>query len=116
MHVGRTAAEDVEIRGTTIRRGEVVALWNASANRDEEVFAGTSPEVFDLSRSPNRHLTFGYGPHFCIGAQLARTEIKALLTRLRETVKQVEITGPVSWIPSTFISGARTLPVRLGPA
>jgi len=76
-------------------------------------YRADSPDVFDVARTPNRHLTFGYGPHFCIGAQLARAEIRAVLTQLRTTVKAVEITGEVPRIPSTFVTGVEHLPVRL---
>lgn len=113
MHVGRTATVPVEIHGRTVAAGEVLALWNVSANRDERVFP--APDEFDLAREPNRHVTFGYGPHFCIGAQLARTEIKALLAGLRRKVKRVEVAGSVEWLPSTFVSGACALPVALTP-
>lgn len=113
-HVGRTVVTDTELAGRRLGAGDVVLLWNISANFDEAVFAG--PARLDLGRTPNKHLTFGYGPHFCIGAQLARAEIRALLTRLRTTVATVEITGDVSRIPSTFITGVEHLPVRLTPA
>lgn len=110
-HVGRMAAQDAEVGGRRIGKGEVVALWTASANRDEAVF--DEPDRFDVGRRPNRHLTFGYGPHFCLGAQLARAEIRALLSELRRTVSAVEVTGPVTWLPSNFINGVATLPVAL---
>ncbi|MDH6128770.1 cytochrome P450 [Kitasatospora sp. GP82] len=110
-HVGRTAVTTTELHGRRIAPGDVVTLWNASANRDETVF--DDPDTFDVARDPNRHLTFGYGPHFCLGAQLARIEIRALLHALREMVATVEVTGQVHWLPSNFISGVSTLPVAL---
>lgn len=110
-HVGRMAVRDAEIGGRRIGEGEVVALWTASANRDEAVF--DEPDRFDVGRRPNKHLTFGYGPHFCLGAQLARAEIRALLSELRRTVSAVEVTGPVTWLPSNFVNGVATLPVAL---
>ncbi|SEH00070.1 Cytochrome P450 [Nonomuraea solani] len=110
-HVGRAATRDTELAGRQIAAGDVVALWTVSANRDESVFDG--PDRFDVGRAPNRHLTFGYGPHFCLGAQLARAELTALLTELRETVTAVEVTGPVTWLPSNFVNGLATLPVKL---
>ncbi len=69
--------------------------------------------AFELARRPNRPLTFGHGPHFCLGAQLARTEIQALLACLRGSVARIEVTGPVEWLASNFISGLRHLPVAL---
>lgn len=113
-HVARTATVDTELNGRGLAAGDVVTLWNVSANRDEQAF--TDPDTFDLARRPNRHLTFGYGPHFCIGAQLARAEIRALLAELRTTVRTIELTGQVTRLPSNFISGLSTLPVALTPS
>ncbi len=70
----RTATEDIEVREVTIKAGDKVTLWYPSANRDEEVFA--DPFAFDIGRDPNPHITFGAGPHFCLGASLARLEIR----------------------------------------
>ncbi|MGP3920456.1 cytochrome P450 [Nonomuraea sp. 10N515B] len=111
MHFGRTALEDVEVGGRLIRAGDIVTLWNNSANRDEETFA--DPFRFDLSRSPNKHISFGYGPHFCLGAYLGRAEIAALLTGLRELVTELEVSGEPRWIYSNLLSGMSSLPVRL---
>lgn len=111
MHFGRTAVADVEVGGRLIRAGDIVTLWNSSANRDEETFP--DPFRFDLSRSPNKHISFGYGPHFCIGAYLGRAEIAALLTGLREMVTGLELDGEPRWIYSNLLSGMSDLPVRL---
>ncbi|MET8091482.1 cytochrome P450 [Micromonospora sp. NPDC005220] len=113
MHFGRRASTDVEIGGRTIRAGDVVTLWNSSANFDETVF--DRPEEFDLGRTPNKHVSFGYGPHFCLGAYLGRGEIHALLTALRTHVAAVEPTGPARPIHSNFLHGYSSLPVRLRP-
>lgn len=110
-HVGRVATRTAELGGRRIEAGDVLALWTASANRDETVF--DDPDRFDVARQPNRHLTFGHGPHFCLGAQLARAEIQALLSELRATVSRIELTGPVTWLPSSFVNGVVTLPVAL---
>lgn len=110
-HVGRRVLVDTELHGRRLVEGDVVTLWAASANRDDDVFADA--DTFDVARRPNRHLTFGYGPHFCLGAQLARAEIRALLTHLRSTVASVEVSGPVRWVPSNFVTGVRELPVTL---
>jgi cytochrome P450 len=111
MHFGRTALEDVEVGGRLIRAGDIVTLWNSSANRDEETFA--DPFRFDLSRSPNKQISFGYGPHFCLGAYLGRAEIAALLTGLRDLVTELELSGKPRWIYSNLLSGMSSLPVHL---
>ncbi|OKK05010.1 cytochrome [Streptomyces sp. CB03234] len=113
MHFGRRALEDVEIGGRVIRAGDVVTLWNSSANYDEEVF--TDPEVFDLGRTPNKHVSFGYGPHFCLGAYLGRAEIHALLSALRTHVEDAALIGPAVPIHSNFLHGYSSLPVSLRP-
>jgi cytochrome P450 len=114
MHFGRVAVRDVALRDQTIRAGDVVTLWNCSANRDEEVFA--EPDTYDLGRSPNKHVTFGHGPHFCLGAHLARAEIGALLTALREHVDHIELAAPVRPVYSNFLRGISELPVTMTPA
>ncbi|WP_051834130.1 cytochrome P450 [Streptomyces sp. NRRL S-646] len=110
-HIGRTALADVTLHGEVIREGDVVTIWNVSANRDEHAFA--EPDVFDIGRSPNRHLTFGYGLHFCIGAVLARMELRTMLRVLRERVAKVKLRGEVRRIESNFITGVSSLPVAL---
>ncbi|MFI6641779.1 cytochrome P450 [Streptomyces sp. NPDC050504] len=114
MHFGRRAVTDVEIGGEPVREGDVVTLWNSSANYDEEVF--DRPDVFDLGRTPNKHVSFGYGPHFCLGAFLGRAEISALLTALRTHVADAELTGPGKPIHSNFLHGYGSLPVSLRAA
>jgi cytochrome P450 len=76
-HVMRTATRDTEIRGRKIKAGDKVVIWNASANRDEQVFP--DPFKFDVRRWPNEHVAFGYGEHFCLGAQLARLELRVMI-------------------------------------
>jgi cytochrome P450 len=114
MHIGRVALADVEIGGKLIRTGDVVTLWNTSANRDEEVFA--APDTFDLGRNPNKHLAFGFGVHFCIGVFLARAEIGALLEGLRMFAADIEIAGPPQPIYSNVLNGYSSLPVTFLPA
>jgi cytochrome P450 len=114
MHFGRRALTDVEIGGRTLRAGDVVTLWNSSANYDEEVF--DRPDVFDLARTPNKHVSFGYGPHFCLGSYLGRAEIHALLTALRTHVAEVTPTAPARPIHSNFLHGYSSLPVSLRAA
>lgn len=111
MHVGRTATEDVDLRGQRIQAGEPLALWNISANFDESVFA--DPEILDLSRSPNPHLTFGFGPHFCVGGYLGRVELTALLEGLTALAPTLAPAGPTAPIYSNFLNGLTRLPVAL---
>lgn len=113
LHGGRTAAEDVELHGQRIRAGDVVSVWTVSANHDEREFP--DPHAFDPGRAPNRHLSFGYGAHFCLGAYLARLELTALLTTLRDLVSHIDLTGPPARIFSNFLSGYTTLPVEFTP-
>ncbi|MFF2542880.1 cytochrome P450 [Kitasatospora sp. NPDC058063] len=113
MHFGRRALVDLEIGGRQIAAGDIVTLWNTSANFDDEVFA--DPRTFDLARTPNKHVTFGYGPHFCLGAFLGREELKALLEALREQVAGIEQAGPAARVYSNFLFGYSTLPVTLHP-
>ncbi|MEU3345285.1 cytochrome P450 [Streptomyces sp. NPDC006700] len=113
MHFGRRAVTDVELHGEVIAAGDIVTLWNSSANRDEEVFA--DPYVFDLNRSPNKHITFGYGPHFCLGAYLGRVEVNAMLDALRTYSTGFEVTGEPRRIHSNFLTGLSGLPVRFEP-
>ncbi|MFB7738709.1 cytochrome P450 [Streptomyces sp. NPDC056112] len=113
MHFGRRAVTDMELHGQVIAGGDIVTLWNSSANRDEEVFA--DPYVFDLNRSPNKHITFGYGPHFCLGAYLGRVEVNAMLDALRTYSTGFEVTGEPQRIHSNFLTGLSSLPVRFEP-
>ncbi|GAA2083649.1 cytochrome P450 [Streptomyces albiaxialis] len=110
-HVGRTATAATELRGTRIEEGDIVTLWTPAANRDERAF--DEPDTFDLARSPNRHVTFGHGAHFCIGAHLARTELRTLLHTLRTHATSIALTGPPRRIESNFITGISSLPVAL---
>ncbi|MBS1838125.1 MAG: cytochrome P450, partial [Actinobacteria bacterium] len=107
----RTATRDVEVAGQTVRAGERVTLWWSSANRDEAEF--TDPWTFDIRRDPNRHLAFGHGAHFCLGARLARLEIAAILEALLDRVDPPVPTGPIEWTRSNKHTGVRHLPVQL---
>ena len=93
MHFRRTATRDVELRGQRIKAGDKVVTWYISANRDEDVFP--DPYRFDVTRTPNDHVTFGPGgPHFCLGAHLARLETKILFQELLPRLRSIEIMGP----------------------
>jgi cholest-4-en-3-one 26-monooxygenase len=114
MHFERTATRDTEIRGQAISEGEKVCMWYVAANRDAEVF--TDADRFDVGRQPNPHLAFGGGgPHFCLGASLARQEIRALFEELLTRYPDIEQTGPAERLRSNFIRGIKSLPVKLGP-
>jgi cytochrome P450 len=108
----RTAAADTELGAASIRAGDKVVLWYVSGNRDEAEFAG--PDAFDVGRSPNRHLSFGRGgPHLCLGAHLARLEVRVVLAGLARRVAAFELAGPPRRIRSNFTNGLRELPVRV---
>ncbi|TML86350.1 MAG: cytochrome P450 [Actinobacteria bacterium] len=106
----RTATRDVEVRGARIGEGEPVVLLYASANRDRDEF-GPSADEFDVTRSPNRHMAFGFGPHFCIGAALARLEGRVLLEELLDRFARVESGGPVERSASPVIAGIQRAPL-----
>jgi len=106
----RTAAEDTTLRGVPIAAGESVLLSYVSGNRDEDVFE--DPFRFDVGRDPNKHLAFGYGVHFCLGAALARMEVNSFFTELLPQVKSIELTGAAEFVATTFVGGLKHLPVR----
>jgi cytochrome P450 len=106
----RTAAEDTTVRGVPIAAGESVLLSYVSGNRDEDIF--DDPFRFDVGRDPNKHLAFGYGVHFCLGAALARMEVNSFFTELLPRVKSIELTGAAQFVATTFVGGLKHLPVR----
>jgi cytochrome P450 len=106
----RTAAEDTEVRGVPIAKGESVYLAYVSGNRDEDVF--DEPFRFDVGREPNKHLAFGYGVHFCLGAALARMEMNSLFTELIPRLESIELAGPAELTATTFVGGLKHLPIR----
>ena len=106
----RTAVDDTTVRGVPIAAGESVLLSYVSANRDEDVF--DEPFRFDVGRDPNKHLSFGYGVHFCLGAALARMEVNSFFIELLPRLKSVELTGDPQFTATTFVGGLKHLPVR----
>jgi cholest-4-en-3-one 26-monooxygenase len=113
LYFRRNAKRDVELGGQTIRAGEKISLWYVSANRDESIF--DQPFRFDITRDPNPHIAFGGGgPHFCLGAQLARLEIRMLFEELARRTPTLEALGAPDRLRSNFIGGIKHLPVRLG--
>jgi cytochrome P450 len=106
----RTATVRCQLGGQTIEAGDKVVIWEGSANRDERQFV--APDQFRLGRDPNPHLTFGRGVHFCLGAHLARLEIRVALEEVLGTFNWYELAGPVEWTRSNRHSGIRHLPLR----
>jgi cholest-4-en-3-one 26-monooxygenase len=111
MHFRRTATQDLEIRGRRVREGDKVVMFYPGANRDEWVF--DAPERFDVGRRDNPHLSFGIGEHYCMGANLARMEIRVLFEELLRRVPELELTGPARRLRSAFINGIKAMPVRV---
>jgi cytochrome P450 len=107
----RTATEDIEFNGTLIRAADKVTFWEMSANRDEEVF--DQPFEFRIDRSPNRHIGFGAGVHFCLGAALAQLELKIVFEELIRSEIQFELTGQPQWVPNNRLLGLKSLPVKV---
>jgi cytochrome P450 len=110
MHFRRTAATDTEVGGVQIRAGQKVVVWFSSGNRDGDAFA--DPDRFDAGRDPNDHLAFGHGPHFCLGAHLAREQMRALFGALLDRLGEVEQAGEPDRLRSNFQNGIKHLPVR----
>jgi cytochrome P450 len=109
-HFMRTAANDTEVRGIPVAKDESVLLSYVSANRDEEVF--DDPFRFDVGRDPNKHVAFGYGVHFCMGAALARMEVSSFFAELLPRLKSIELNGDPQFVATTFVGGLKHLPVR----
>jgi cytochrome P450 len=107
----RTATRDVVFGGKTIQAGDKVTFWWASANRDETVFS--DPYTFNIVRNPNAHLAFGRGGHFCLGAALARMEMRVMFDALLDRVAGATLTGPVQYVRSNKHAGVRHMPVQL---
>ena len=112
INMARTATDDVEVRGQTIEKGRQLLLVYASANRDERVF--DEPDRFDVGRDPNPHVSFGFGGHFCLGASLARLEIRVLYEELAQRAPKIKQIGDAERLRSNFINGIKHLPVHIG--
>jgi len=112
MHFRRTATHDLQIHDTTVKQGDKVVVWFVSGNYDEEVFPNA--ERFDVGRDPNPHMAFGSGgPHVCLGAHLARLEVRVMFEEMLPRLKSLEITGPIERLRSNFINGIKHMPVRV---
>ncbi|MBI5090542.1 MAG: cytochrome P450 [Actinobacteria bacterium] len=108
-HFMRNCTSEYTLRGHTFQPGDAVLLSYPSANRDEEVF--DDPFAFDIGRTPNKHLAFGFGVHYCLGAMLARMEIKALLTELLPRLRHIELAGEPAEMQTLFVGGLKRLPI-----
>jgi cholest-4-en-3-one 26-monooxygenase len=114
MNFRRTAMYDTELSGTPIRKGDKIVFFHASGNRDEEIFE--NPDRFDVGRDPNPHIAFGGGgPHFCLGANLARMEISVMFEHLLDRLPDIHQAGDVQRLQSRFINGVKHLPVAFTP-
>jgi cholest-4-en-3-one 26-monooxygenase len=114
LHFRRTALQDYEIGGKQIKAGDKVVMWHISANRDEAVF--DDPHTFDIERSPNEHIAFGGGgPHFCLGANLARLELRLVFDEIVRRMPDMQPAGPTEYLRSNFIGGIKHMPVKFSP-
>lgn len=110
IHFTRTATEDVEFHGETIRKGQSLCLFYPSANRDERVF--DEPDRFRIDRRPNRHIAFGIGEHLCLGAHVARIELQVIFRHILARLDHIEPAGPVERLRSSIVGGIKHMPVR----
>jgi cytochrome P450 len=114
IHMRRTCTQDTVLSGVEMKEGDKVVLWYASGNRDEAVFG--NPFDFDVLRTPNEHIGFGGpGPHFCMGANLARREIRVMFRQIFNRLPDLEITGPPERLASNFVHGIKRMPCRFTP-
>jgi cytochrome P450 len=110
MHFRRTATVDTELAGVRIRAGDKAVVWFSAANRDPDAFP--DPDSFRPDRTPNDHLTFGHGPHFCLGAHLARVQMRAMFSAVLKQFEDIEPAGPPVRLRSNFQNGIKSLPIR----
>jgi cytochrome P450 len=111
IHKRRTATCDVSFKGHRIKAGDKVTYWEMSANRDAAVF--DDPFRFDIARSPNLHVSFGFGAHVCLGASLARMEMRLAFAELLARIETFTSEGPIEWMPSNRLLGIRHMPLSI---
>ncbi len=114
IHMRRTALEDIELGGKTIRKGDKIIMWYLSANRDEKVFEDADRLIIDRPNA-RRHVSFGFGVHRCMGNRLAEMQLTILWEEIMKRFRKVEVVGPVERLPNNFIRGIANVPVRLQP-
>ncbi len=111
-HMRRTAIEDVDVSGYQIKAGDKVVMWYLAGNRDQSMFS--HPNMLDIARKNARqHLSFGFGIHRCLGMRLAEMQLKILWTEIMKRWQRIEIVGPIERVPSNFVNGYTSMPVRL---
>ncbi|HXZ84702.1 MAG TPA: cytochrome P450, partial [Myxococcota bacterium] len=110
----RTATRDTQLGGRRIREGECVAVWLPSCNRDEQVFRDA--DRFDVARAPNDHIGFGYGRHYCLGAHLARLELRLMLAEIAARLPELELAGEIERVRTNTLAGIKHMPVRFPAA
>jgi cytochrome P450 len=113
VHMAREATADTVLNGASIARGDKLVMWYPSVNRDEDVFP--DPDTFDIMRTPNEHLAFGIGEHFCLGAGFARLELRVMFEELLRRFPDIDLDGTPERLRSTFIGGIKHMPVRYTP-
>ena len=115
-NMARTATRDVELRGRQIQAGQKLLMLYPSANRDEDHFPDAA--TFDITRSPNDHVAFGFGPHFCLGAPLARLELRIAFDRLLDRLPDLHLVDDAEpeHRPASFVSGYESMPVAFSPS
>jgi cholest-4-en-3-one 26-monooxygenase len=113
-HFRRTASRDTTLRGVPIREGDKVIRWYPSANRDEDVFE--RPYTFDVRRDPNAQLSFGFGEHFCLGANLARLQLRVMFEEILARLPDIELASEPCRLHSNLINGIKEMPVTFTPA
>jgi cholest-4-en-3-one 26-monooxygenase len=114
MHFRRTATRDTTIGDFPVKENDKIVIWYISANRDEKIF--DDPYTFDITRTPNEHVAFGGGgPHFCLGANLARLEIRVMFETVLDRMDDIQLSGPPQRLRSNFINGIKHLPVTFTP-
>lgn len=113
-HFQRVVTKDVEFHGRSLKEGDHVMLCYPSANRDEAVFE--NPDAFDVTRRPNKHLAFGFGPHMCIGQHVAKLEMRILFEELLPRIKSVSLVGDGKYVPANFLSGLKSQPITFEAA
>ena len=111
IHKRRTTTRDVSYKGYPIKAGDKVTYWEMSANRDAAVF--NDPFRFDIVRTPNRHVAFGFGVHVCLGASLARMEMRLAFSELLSRIETFTCEGPIEWMPSNRLLGIRRMPLSI---